>query len=89
MAKKVRRVREPRLSKTQMRRPSARDAPKPAADKPAADRPEAEKPAVRLGAETTEQEFREEYYYVIQDLTRIGILAAAMLSGLVILAFIF
>lgn len=84
MAKKVRRVREPRLSKTQMRRPSAREA-----DKPGADRPEAKKPAVRLGAETTEQEFREEYNYVIQDLTRIGILAAAMLSGLVILAFIF
>jgi hypothetical protein len=84
MAKKVRRVREPRLSKTQMRRPSASEAPKPTAEKP-----EAKKPAVRLGAETTEQEFREEYYYVIQDLMRIGILAAAMLGGLVILSFVF
>jgi hypothetical protein len=33
-------------------------------------------------------DFREEYRYVVRDLQRIGILAAAMLGGLVILSFI-
>jgi hypothetical protein len=78
MAKKNRRVKRPRLSETQLVRPDQ------------------VKEQVRFVEEVTVPEsldngdgpdFRREYHYVIKDLERIGILAAAMLGGLVALSF--
>lgn len=72
MAKKVRRA---RLSATQTYIPSEA-APEGATAAPA---PSA--PARR------EVNFAEEYRYLIADLRRVGILAAVILSGLVVLSF--
>jgi len=72
MAKKVRRVR--RLSATQTYEPTAEAAMTP---------------AIQQSASSSRQvDFREEYRYILSDLQRIGILAAIMLSGLVILSFL-
>jgi hypothetical protein len=40
------------------------------------------------GAYQQELSFREEYRYVLSDLTRIGILAAVMVAALVALSFV-
>jgi hypothetical protein len=47
-----------------------------------------EAPAREAEQRLAETDLQEEYYYVVTDLRRIGILAAAMLGGLVILSFI-
>ena len=84
MTKKSRRVRgkaaRPRLSEAQLVQPtqeSVKQAPVVA-----------EVAVVKPTQESTATNFQEEYHYVVSDLQRIGILAAAMLGGLVILSFI-
>jgi hypothetical protein len=47
-----------------------------------------EAPARETEQRSTAVDLREQYHYVASDLRRIGILAAAILSGLVILSFI-
>ena len=72
MAKKVRRAR--RLSAAQTYEPSAAPAAAEAAPTPTV-------------TASREVNFSEEYYYILSDLRRIGLLAAITLSGLVILSF--
>ena len=85
MAKKSRRARrkgaQPRLSKAQLLQPTDQETSR-VVEAPAVepDRVSVPQPAV--------SDFREEYRYVVKDLQRIGILAAAMLGGLVVLSFI-
>jgi len=82
MAKKSRRTRKSKLSQTQLVRPS-RDAVEstPAVEvKPT-------KVTTPQAISSAAPDFGQEYEYVIGDLKRIGILAAGMLAGLVILAF--
>jgi hypothetical protein len=78
MAKKTRRAKgkKPpvRLSPAQMVLPEVEEA---AREVPVAVKKQAAQPAADLG---------EEYRYVVADLKRIGIIAAAMLAALVILA---
>ena len=84
MAKKSRRVRRkaarPRLSEAQLVQPTQESIREAAAVVEVADA----KP-VRDAKATN---FEDEYYYVVSDLQRIGILAAAMLGGLLVLSFI-
>jgi hypothetical protein len=84
MAKKSRRVRRkgtrPRLSETQLVRPTE----KAIKETPAV--VEVAVPEAKQSPAATD--FETEYRYVVKDLQRIGILAAAMLGGLVILSFI-
>jgi hypothetical protein len=83
MAKKSRRVRrkgtQPRLSKAQLVQPvqTAQET-----------RPIEEEVPVQQAERLTATDFQTEYHYVARDLQRIGFLAAAMLAGLVILAFV-
>jgi hypothetical protein len=49
---------------------------------------EDEAPAVETVQQSKTLDFGQEYHYVVQDLQRIGILAAVMLGGLAILSFI-
>jgi len=84
MAKKTRRVRrkgtQPRLSETQLVQPTEKaikEAP-----------PVAEVAALEVKQLSVETDFQNEYRYVVKDLQRIGLLAAAMLGGLLILSFI-
>lgn len=84
MAKKSRRVRRkgarPRLSKAQLVQPT---------EQAVKEAPRVTEVAVTGPAQQpTPTDFRDEYYYVVSDLQRIGLLAAAMLGGLVILSFI-
>lgn len=82
MAKKARRTRKTKLSQTQLVRPSqdvAESAPAVEAKPTKLAAPQAPSGAA--------PDFGQEYEYVIGDLKRIGILAAGMLAGLVILAF--
>ncbi len=78
MAKKSRRVRRkgarPRLSQSQLVLPTA--APKVQEDAPSVE------PAPQALS------FADEYHYVVSDLQRIGILAAMMLGGLLVLSFV-
>ena len=80
MAKKSRRVRKKerqvRLSPTQMVQPGVSEA----AGAPLATAPARSVPRV--------SDLREEYRYVIADLKRIGIIAVAMLTVLIVLAFL-
>ncbi len=76
MAKKSRRTRKPKLSKTQLVRPSRSGAKATPVEEAAPTTP---------GAPAS---FAEEYRYVIGDLKTIGILAAGMLGGLVVLSFL-
>jgi hypothetical protein len=80
MAKKSRRVRrkgvQPRLSRSQLVRPAGME------------KIEDEAPAVETVQQSKALDFGQEYHYVVQDLQRIGILAAVMLGGLAILSFI-
>jgi len=84
MAKKSRRVRrkgtQPRLSETQLVQPMEK------AIKEAPAVVEVAVPEAKQSSAATD--FEKEYRYVVKDLQRIGILAAAMLGGLVILSFI-
>ncbi len=73
MAKKVRRA---RLSATQTYIPTATTTPVSPDAAPAP-----------VGPTSRQVNFREEYRYIISDLQRIGLLAAIILSGLVILSF--
>jgi len=84
MTKKSRRVRrkgvKPRLSESQLMRPTQKAVQETA-------------PVVKVAAvETVQQQpvtdFQKEYHYVVSDLQRIGLLAAAMLGGLLILSFV-
>lgn len=84
MAKKSRRVRrkgaQPRLSEAQLVQPTqqtTREVP-PIAE---ATREEPEQKPKTI-------DFQDEYFYVVSDLKKIGVLAAAMLGGLVILSVI-
>ena len=81
MAKKVRRAR--RLSAAQTYQPSAESAESTASTASAATTT-MQAPG-RSSSRTVD--FREEYPHILSDLQRIGILAAAILSGLVILSF--
>jgi hypothetical protein len=78
MAKKTRRVRRkgtpPRLSETQLARPSQKAI--------------IETPSVQEEERSEPTDFRQEYQYVIKDLQRIGLLAAAMLGGLILLSLV-
>ncbi len=80
MTKKSRRAkkrsRSPRLSATQLARPST--------EKQGAGQP---KPvAARQAAAATQPSLAEEYHYVIADLKRIGIIAAVMLVVMIVAA---
>ena len=82
MTKKSRRVRrkdtQARLSKAQLAQPVAGQAPPEVQDAPEVEpvqQPEA-------------LDFGEEYRYVVSDLQTIGILAAMMLGGLIVLSFV-
>ena len=85
MAKKSRRARRKRaprrLSEAQLIQPSGQEAAKVT-----------EAPAVEPVQAPVQQpvatDFGEEYRYVVKDLQRIGILAAAMLGALVVLSII-
>lgn len=83
MAKKSRRVRRkgasPRLSEAQLIQPRMVTEEATAV---------AKVPAPELVQQPATTDFRTEYHYVVNDLRRIGVLAAAMLGGLVILSFI-
>jgi hypothetical protein len=80
MAKKSRRARrkgaQPRLSQAQMVQPTA------------ASRVQEEAPEAELAPQAKELDFAGEYHYVVRDLQRIGILAALMLGGLLVLSFV-
>jgi hypothetical protein len=88
MAKKSRRVRRkgkrPRLSDAQLVQPTETAIQKAVADVT----PKQEKEAGEPARQSVATDFRSEYQYVVRDLQRIGILAAAMLGGLLILSFI-
>jgi hypothetical protein len=84
MTKKTRRVRrkgvKPRLSEAQLMQPTQKAVQETA--------PEVKVAAVETVQQQPETDFREEYHYVVSDLQRIGLLAAAMLGGLLILSFV-
>jgi hypothetical protein len=84
MAKKSRRVKKkgtpPRLSEAQRIQPSQTAIQEA--------RPEEDSAEVEVMRKSEEPDFADEYRYVMEDLRRIGILAAAMLGGLVALYFI-
>ncbi len=84
MAKKSRRVRRkgtrPQLSKTQLVQPTQKTIDEVA--------PVIEVVAAESAQKPVATDFRTEYHYVVRDLQRIGLLAAAMLGGLLILSFV-
>ena len=81
MAKKSRRVRrKPRLSESQLVQPVDTTAQTTS--------PEVEKVAPAPEKRSEAVDFQDEYRYVVSDLQRIGLLAAVMLGGLIILSFI-
>ncbi len=81
MAKKSRRVRrkgtQRRLSQAQLVQPVAKETPQAV-----------DAPVVELVQQPEVLDFQDEYHYVVSDLQRIGILAAMMLGGLVVLSFV-
>jgi len=82
MAKKSRRVKgqRPRLSEAQLVQPAligGTELPAPVEE------------MVNEPLPAAPNGFGNEYHYVVKDLQRIGLLAAAMLGGLVILSFLF
>jgi hypothetical protein len=83
MAKKSRRVRHkgtrPKLSETQLAQPT-QVAPEVL--------PAVEATTKVPAKQSTEVDFREEYHYVVSDLKRIGLLAAAIFGGIIILSLI-
>ena len=85
MAKKTRRVRGkgtlPRLSEAQLVQPTA-----PKAERVAV--PVVKAAAVEPTPQPAATDFRQEYHYVVNDLQRIGLLAAIVLSALVVLSFL-
>lgn len=85
MAKKTRRARrkgaQPRLSKAQLIRPTDQETSL-VAEAPAVEPDRVSVPQSKV------TDFRGEYRYVVKDLQRIGILAAVMLGGLVVLSFL-
>ena len=82
MAKKSRRVRhrdtQARLSKAQLAQPVAGQAPPVVQDAP----------EVEPVQQPEELDFQQEYHYIVSDLQTIGILAAMMLGGLIVLSFV-
>jgi hypothetical protein len=84
MAKKSRRVRkgaQPRLSKAQLVKPQEGAVKAESRGAKAS-----VKPAKMTLKQAGTADFREEYHYVVRDLERIGILAAVILGGLVVLS---
>ena len=85
MAKKSRRVRRkgtrPRLSDAQLVQPTETVIKKEVT-------PQQESKAAEPAQRPVATDFKSEYQYVVRDLQRIGILAAAMLGGLLLLSFI-
>jgi hypothetical protein len=84
MAKKSRRVRRkgtaPRLSKAQLVQPT-QTAAKEAL-------PDVEVPTREMGKQSTQVDLQKEYQYVVSDMKRLGLLAAAILGGMLVLYFI-
>jgi len=84
MTKKSRRVRrkgtQSRLSEAQLVQPTHKVIEEAA--------PVVKMAAAEKAVKSPETDFREEYDYVVSDLQRIGLLAAAILGGLLILSFI-
>jgi hypothetical protein len=84
MTKKSRRVRrkgiKPRLSEAQLMQPTQEPMQETARVVKVA--------AVETVQQQPETDFREEYHYVVSDLQKIGLLAAAMLGGLLILSLV-
>ena len=84
MAKKSRRVRrkgaQTRLSKAQLVQPTQKATEEAI--------PLAEVEAPTLARTSAATDFRKEYHYVVSDLQRIGLLAALMLGGLIVLSFL-
>ena len=76
MAKKSRRVR-PKLSQAQLVQPTKEAL---------VAKPVAEEITIQPIEQPKATDFRTEYQYVVSDLKRIGLLAAAMLGGLIILS---
>jgi len=84
MAKKTRRAKRKARKRARTYQPIPLVAEKPAA---AAAAPSPRPTAARVAAAQT-VDFREEYKYVLADLKRIGITAAAMLGVMIVLALI-
>ncbi len=84
MTKKSRRVRrkgvQPRLSEAQLVQPTHKVIEDAA--------PVVKMVTAEKAVQSPETDFREEYNYVVNDLQRIGLLAAVILGGLLILSFI-
>ena len=80
MTKKSRRVRRKgdvtRLSETQMAQPTQAASVAPAA---------APVPEAKPEKQTREADLKQEYQYVVSDLKRLGLLAAAILGSMLIL----
>jgi hypothetical protein len=80
MAKKSRRVRrkgtQSQLSEAQLIQPAKVAKEAPAATQAA---------AAELSQQTAKADLQREYQYVVSDLKRLGILAAAILGGLLVL----
>jgi hypothetical protein len=84
MAKKSRRVRRkgtgPRLSETQLVQPTQAAAKEALRDVEVLTREPAKQP--------TQADLQKEYQYVVSDMKRLGLLAAAILGGMLVLYFI-
>jgi hypothetical protein len=83
MAKKSRRVRrkstQPKLSQTQLAQPSQATLEA---------REVVEEPAEEPTASSGEVDYEKEYHYVVTDLRRLVVLAAAILAGIIVLSII-
>jgi hypothetical protein len=82
MAKKTRRARRQSIPR------STRPAPSPVATEVAKSSPIADSSVAASPAPRKQVDFSTEYHYVINDLRKMGILAAAMLVVLVALSFV-
>ena len=78
--KKSKRARTPRLSAAQLVQPGQAEAPVEVRKKRTVPTPSSG------SADKTLPDLREEYHYVVADLKRIGIIAAAMLVVMILLA---
>jgi len=85
MAKKTRRARK--ASGSAARRTTVVEAPEAAPTRAAMAKPAAQ-PSRSTGVQQAAVNFREEYAYVLSDLRRVGMLAAAMFAVLIILSFL-
>ncbi|MFQ6059079.1 MAG: hypothetical protein ACE5MB_09415 [Anaerolineae bacterium] len=89
MAKKSRRARRKARKGRRARRSFPRGAPTSTTVSPVAVPREVRVPQeMALPSQRTAVDFREEYYYVYQDLKRIALLAGTMFAVLIILSFV-